>query len=64
MCLNVFHIKRREISGKILQLEWDELSFFLSNLFLLIPLAVAVVIASEESVPRRTGLILSWNTEQ
>lgn len=59
MCLNVFHIKRREISGKILQLEWDELSFFLSNLFLLIPLAVAVVIASEESVPRRTGLILS-----
>ena len=30
----------------------------------LTPLAVAVFIALEESVPRRTGLILSWNTEQ
>lgn len=30
----------------------------------LTPLPVAVFIALEESVPRRTGLIFSWNTEQ
>ena len=69
MCFRL-PIKRREISGKISQRSRATTASKCSKMGLIVvllikpilfltPLAVTVVIASEESVPRRTALILS-----
>lgn len=69
-CAFVFHKKRREICGKILQRSRSTTArkcskmgrivvLLIKPILFLTPLPVAVFIALEESVPRRTGLILS-----